>query len=75
MPLELVAAIAFGIEEKCDKSTRRAPCVVEPNLAAAICPDCSKVYARCSRHGGERGALRSLHSHRALYHPKKVSTT
>jgi len=38
--------------------------------SAVLCFDCGKTYRRCQKHGGLMGARRSLHSHRALYHPK-----
>lgn len=38
----------------------------------AFCIDCGQRYHRCADHGGTAGAQRSLHSHRALYHPKTV---
>lgn len=33
------------------------------------CFDCTRVYARCGMCGGQAGARRSLHSHRALHRP------
>lgn len=39
----------------------------------AGCRACERVYYRCEVHGGAKGALRSLHSHCALYHPRKAS--
>jgi len=52
---------------KCDKCKKDVP----PDVAGANCIDCKKVYYRCPACGGAAGAQRSLHSHRALYHPKK----
>lgn len=34
------------------------------------CADCGRVYTSCAKHGGLLGSKRSLHSHRALYHPR-----
>lgn len=35
-----------------------------------ICDVCGKAYRRCIEHGGTQGARRSIHSHKALHHPK-----
>jgi hypothetical protein len=32
------------------------------------CLDCTRIYIRCGTCGGQAGARRSLHSHRALLH-------
>jgi hypothetical protein len=45
--------------DKCDKCR-------EPATAAVSCPGCGANYRRCDECGGESGAKRSLHSHRAL---------
>lgn len=64
---EVVSAPA-GARTTCDKCPRRHPGPVYHQTVA--CPECGKEYARCAGHGGLAGAMRSLHSHRALYHPK-----
>lgn len=53
--------------ETCDKCPKRAS---KPATADGACSDCGKTYHRCGDHGGADGVKRSLHSHRALHHPK-----
>lgn len=50
----------------CDKC--RGP-VDTAGWNSVACFDCTKVYVRCAACGGQAGARRSLHSHRALHHP------
>jgi hypothetical protein len=52
----------------CD--ARRGRCGMRVLHAAVACQECGKVYGRCEADGGYTGALRSLHSHRALHHPR-----
>jgi hypothetical protein len=62
--------IAVAPEGECDKAKRSEPC--DLTLVGMASCGCGKVYVRCRRHGGEAGAKKSLHSHRALYHPKET---
>lgn len=68
--LQPIGAVAIGVSATCDKELHRDPCGVAE--AVTVCATCGKSYARCARHGGEAGAKRSLHSHRALYHPRET---
>lgn len=63
----------------CPKNTRAKPCsgsmheVTCPEVDTSISPRdwCRRTFYRCRVHGGKSGALRSLKSHKALYHPKE----
>lgn len=57
-------------ESKCDKC--RAAVDTGGGWNTVACFECSATYIRCEAHGGQQGARRSLHSHRALKHPKAV---
>jgi len=57
---------------RCEKGTRKSPCSAE-TPALAQCSTCGRCYRRCASHGGEDGAKRSLHSHRALIHSEVQS--
>jgi len=48
---------------------RRGRCGGRVLHAEVGCPECGKTYGRCDADGGHTGAMRSLHSHRALHHP------
>lgn len=52
---------------KCDKC--HAKVNMHGGWNGVACFDCERVYVRCEAHGGNKGARRSLHSHRALMHP------
>jgi hypothetical protein len=51
------------LPQTCDK------CAHVPT-AERVCsvPGCNKTYRRCDNHGDIEGVMRSLHSHKALYH-------
>jgi hypothetical protein len=63
---EIVTKVEPFWGQTCDRRGCKGPAFHDP----VKCKDCGKTYARCSGHGGVPGAVRSLHSHRALYHPK-----
>jgi hypothetical protein len=50
---------------KCDKC--RAPAA-----ASSGCQVCGRQYHRCADHDADAGVRRSIHSHAALYHPRKA---
>jgi len=63
-----LAAQAVAADSKpCDKCGIAV--AMHGGWSGVACFDCRKVYVRCENCGGDRGARRSLKSHRGLYHP------
>jgi hypothetical protein len=65
-----MATASEATERTCDKCP--TPVDTQGGWHGVACMACGASYIRCEAHGGQAGARRSLHSHRALMHPKAV---